>query len=161
MQLLSGELGGYEVYSDWGGLLIDGTYGEPIPANSEGIRLVQTRANASSQLRNIRLIAGSGTAKVVRQVGVVLTICTVHSCYFNGMMDIAVGIQDGVVFNNLFRNFSGSIILGSSSLAFDNPGWLSVTTASASPVSGPIKAWAPYRIGGTTYQMALYSPTTL
>lgn len=156
-----GNWGVYEVYSDWNGLLVDGTHGEPIPAGSEGVRLVQKRANASSQLRNISLIAGSGTAKVVRQVGVSLTVCTIQACYFNGAMDIGVGIQDGVVSNNLFRNFSGSIVLGNNSLAFDNPGWLSVTTASASPVSGPIKAWAPYRIGTTTYKVALYSPTTL
>ncbi|WP_146095025.1 hypothetical protein [Pseudomonas sp. BRM28] len=90
-----------------------------------------------------------------------LTIFTMQSNYLNGNVDMAVGINDGLVRDNLFRNFSGSIVLGAATIAYNNPGWLDFVTAGASPVPGAIKAWMPYRRGANTYYMPLYQPTTM
>ncbi|WP_313328339.1 hypothetical protein [Pseudomonas qingdaonensis] len=156
-----GGWGIYEAYADWAVIRVSGTHGEPLPAGSEGIRLTQTRASAAGQMRDVRLIGITAGAKVVRQVGVALTIFTIQGNYFNGPMDIAVGINDGMVSDNEFRNFSGNIVLGTTTHAWNNPGWLDFVTASASPVPGTIKAWVPYRRGVNTYYMPLYQPTTM
>lgn len=156
-----GAWGIYESYADWETLRVSGTDGDLLSAGSEGIRLTQTRASASGQLNGVRLVGTASGSKVVRQVGVPLTVFTMQNNYLNGRIDMAAGINDGLVSDNLFRNFSGSLVLGTATIAYNNPGWLDFVTASASPVPGTIKAWAPYRRGANTYYMPLYQPTTM
>ncbi|WP_210014800.1 right-handed parallel beta-helix repeat-containing protein [Pseudomonas palmensis] len=156
-----GAWGIYESYADWETLRVSGTDGDLLSAGSEGIRLTQTRASASGQLNGVRLVGTASGSKVVRQVGVPLTVFTMQNNYLNGSIDMAAGINDGLVSDNLFRNFSGSLVLGTATIAYNNPGWLDFVTASASPVPGTIKAWAPYRRGANTYYMPLYQPTTM
>lgn len=151
----------YENFEDWESLSVSGTGGNLIPANSEGIRLSQVRATASLTIQKCMLVGSASTAKTIRQVGVPITIATLQNNYLNGQIDVAVGINEGLVANNLFRNFSGSLALGSATIAYNNPGWLNFATASGAPVPGAIKGWVPYRRGTDTYYMPLYQPTTM
>lgn len=150
----------YEFYEDWENLGVVGTYGDLIPAGKTGILLSQVRASAACQLSGVRLVGADLTAPVVRQGSSALTLFTITGCYLNGLINIS-NISSGLVSNNLFRNFTGTLTLTGTALARDNPGWLDIVSASASPVAGTIKAWEPVRQAGTTYYRALYQPTTM
>lgn len=149
----------YEFYSDWENLQVTGTYGAPIPAGKIGIQFSQVRASASAQLSRLRLVGVDSTAKTIRQTGVPMTITVLSDSYINGQVEIS-SLVDSLIADNVFRNFSGALTLGSGTVEWNNPGWKNSQAGTTKATPGTVNRWFLRTEGTTTYFIPGYTSTT-
>lgn len=149
----------YEFYSDWENLQVTGTYGAPVPAGKIGLQFSQVRASASAQISRLRLVGADSTAKTIRQTGVPMTITVLSDSYINGQVDVS-SLVDSLVADNLFRNFSGTLTMGSGTVEWNNPGWKNSLAGTTKATPGTVNRWFPRTEGTTTYFIPGYTSTT-